>query len=438
MTSVPLKLGPLGGDALKVKRSGLRWRCSDGHLCRPNEIVAFCNLSVGGPDAAFGEEGFDLQVAFAPRVAGRIRRTGAASAGGYLDRIPHVPWSPDAIWATFEPAAPSALENAGEPNLLFLAGRRFANIAEDRSGLLSGWHDRTRAWWGDGLGATLLAPATCDQSGLIQGDDGAYGDMFELSRGPAQIVMTHSEVVIPCAAVLHQQLQRTPEEAAAIRQDLAGHVLNGGEPPSAGDLIFAGALLQGLERSLLDERYDVLTRSGLRRAPPASAICLSLVGEGHYMLRHRRLGYVLNMYAYRLDGVGPAVRDWLRREFEPFFQGVDDIAREYRRLIEAAPDRSFIFANRISCHPNEIIQSYDALDDETMAHTHGLRDQELNLMLHDLARAPKVEILDADAISAELGVFEHLPDGVHATGEFQREMRAELIRKLRALDVAGF
>jgi len=438
VTGLPLRLGPIGGDAVRVSRSGLRWLCSDGHLCRPNEIVAYCNIAGRAPDGAFADEGFDFQVAFAPRVAGRIRRTGAASAGGYLDRIPHRAWDPDTVWATLEPVASVGSAAAEEPALLFLAGRRFADIAEDRTGLFSGWHDRTRAWWGDGGGATLLAPSTCDQSGLIRGDDGAYSAMFEQAQGSAQIVMTHSEVVIPCAAVLLQQLQRTPDEAAAIRADVTAQVLAGGEPLTPTDWFFVGALLSGVERSLLDERYDLLTREGLVRAPPAAAVCLSLVGEGHYMLQHRRFGYVLNMYAYRLAGVGPAVRNWLKREFQPYFHNIDDVARDYRLLVESQPGRAFVFVNRISSHPNESIQSYDALDEHTMAHTQGLRDQELNLMLHDLARAPNVGILDADAIAADLGIVQHLPDGVHATGAFQRELRGELFRHLRDLGVSGF
>ncbi|MBU1378546.1 MAG: hypothetical protein KKE02_15305 [Alphaproteobacteria bacterium] len=438
MTAIRLTLGPLGVADLGLERSGLRWLCSDGYICRANEVVAYCDLSVTGPLDVFGEERFDLQVALAPRVAGRVRRAGTASPGGLLDRVPRFPWSPETVWAELEPLAGVATDGAEEPNLLFLAGRRFNNIAEDRSGLLTGWHDRTRAWWGDGQGATLLAAGACDLSGLIRGDDAAYAGMFELARGPAQVVMTHSEVVIPCAAILRQQLLRAPDATAAIQRDFAEHFQAGGDPPTAADWLFVGALLNGVGRSLLNERYDLLTRSGVSRAPPASAICLSLIGESHYLLRHRRLGYVLNMFAYRLEGLGPAVRGWLREAFEPYFQGVDDIARDYAALVAAAPDRSFVFVNRISAHPNENIQSYDLLDAETIAHTHGLRNQELNLMLHDLARGPNVEILDADAIAADLGVMDHLPDGVHATGVLLREMRGELFRLLRAQGVSGF
>lgn len=436
MTAMPLRLGPLGGEGLPVRRSGLRWLCEDGHLCRPNEIVAFCNIGLGGANRAFAEEVADLQVALAPRVAGHVRRAPDVSPGGLLDRIPSLPWSPQTVWAHLDPV--SGAEGPEEPDLLFVAGRRFTGVAEDRAGFLTGWHDRRRAWWGDGDEGTLLVPGTCQQDGLIRGDDGSFGGLFDVLRGPAQVVMTQGEPLAPCAAILNQQNARTREQADAIREDAMRSLLETGPAPSVAGWLFVGALLKGLEPAPLDERYDLLTRSGLRRSSPASALCLSLVGEGQQLLRHRRLGYVLNIYAYRLQGAGQAVRDWLRRDFEPCFQTIDDIAGQYRKLIEAAPGRAFILINRISSHLNEAIQSYEGLDDATMAQLASLRAQDLNLMLHDLAAAPNVELVDADAIAADLGIAKHLPDAAHATGELQQEIRAELLSRLRAQEVTGF
>jgi hypothetical protein len=438
VTAIPLRLGPLEATGQSLKRSGLRWLCDDGRLCRAHEIVAFCNIGLRGAISLFPDEDFDLQVGFAPRVAGRIRRVAAASFGGYLDRIPNIPWSPDDVWAYLEPLSDDSDGPLDEPDLLFLAGRRFTGVSEDRSGLLTGWHDRTRAWWGDGQGATLLAAGTCQQEGLIRGDDGSFSCMFEMSAGPAQVVLTHGEPLVPCAAVLRQQLTRTSGEAAAIRQDMAATFFADDRAPVAAGWLFMGALLNGLERSLLDQPYDLLTRSGLQRAPPASAICLSAAGEGPHLLRHRRLGYVLNIHAYRLAGIGPVMRNWLQRNFEPVSQSIDDVARDYRLLVAAHRDRPFFLVNRISSHVNETIQSYDALDDATMAGLGSLRANELNLMLHDLAREPNVEIIDADAIAADLGIAGHLPDGMHPSGDLQREIRAELLRSVRARGLAGF
>src|SRR5207253_328890 len=77
-----------------VTRSGLRWLRGDGYRCRAGEIVAYCNIGFDGEGAAeaFAGEAFDLQVALAPRVGGRIRQAPRLSQGGYLDRLAVHPW----------------------------------------------------------------------------------------------------------------------------------------------------------------------------------------------------------------------------------------------------------------------------------------------------------------------------------------------------------
>ena len=414
--------------------SDIRWLCEDGHLCRPNEIVAFCDLSVTGPGDLFGDDKSDLQVAFAVRAGGRIRRGVTPPRGGYLGRVPRKRWSPDSIWARLElqPGGPEGEAAPEEPDLLFLAGRRFQQAVEDRSGLLTGWHDRKRAWWGDGVGATLLVAGTCEQQTLFRGADGTFGPMFDLMAGPAQIVTVDGGPLASSAAVLGQQLARGPDDLAAVRDDMARGLLASDPAPTSKDWLFAGALLSALERSPLAESYDLLARSGPYRAPPAAAVCLSLVGEQQRVLRHRRLGYVLNIYGYRMASAGPTVRAWLKQNFEPSVQSLDDIAGDYRRLVAAAGDRSFFIVNRVSSLMHQSVQSYDAMDDATMAGLNGLWVQDLNLMLHDLAREPNVQIIDADAIAADLGIARHSPDAVHASGDLDAQIRAELLRQMQA------
>lgn len=438
MRPIPLTLGRLEPAGPPLRRSGLRWLCDDGHPCRANEIVAYCNLSFAGQTDAFPEEGFDLQVALAPRMAGVIRRVASPSPGGMLDRVPNMPWSPQTVWAHLEPRPGDGDGPPEEPNLLFLAGRRLTDIAEDRSGLLTGWHSRKRAWWGEGEGGGLLVPATCNQTGLIRGDDGSFGGLFERLAGPAHVVMTQGEPVVSCAAVFNERLSRTPQDGRAIREDMARSFLDGGGVLPTAGWLFMGALQKGLDPAQLDERYDLLTRAGLRRSQPVSAICLSLETEPRHLLRHRRLGYALNLHTYRLAWVGEAVRDWLQRDFDVEPQSVEDVARDYHRLVETAPDRTFVFVNQICSQANEAIQDYEAFDEAMMAQLGGVRAAELNLMLHDLARAPNVQIVDADAIAADLGIARHLPDAAHATGELQRELQAELLHCLQAQGVAGF
>ena len=92
MTGVDLTLGPLAAEGFVVNRSGIQWLYEDGHVCRPNEVVAYCNVSLdpapgartnGTPFAAERE----LQAALAPRVAGRLRTGSGTSLGGHLDTL---------------------------------------------------------------------------------------------------------------------------------------------------------------------------------------------------------------------------------------------------------------------------------------------------------------------------------------------------------------
>lgn len=439
MTALPLRLGPLEAAGRRILRSGLRWLRPDGHVCRANEIVAYCNIALAGGAPALAEEGYDLQVALAPRLPGRIRHAPGASRGGYLDRLPVADWHEDAIWAHLEGAPASGGAAANEPELLFLAGRRFTGIADNRTGLLTGWHDRARAWWGDGGGSTLLAAGICELDGIFRGDDGTFGSFFQTAAGPAQVVLSQDEPLVPCAAVLAEQLARTPKEVAAIREDMARSFPIGRHVPTAEEWLFMGALLNALEHCPLGEDYEMLGRSGLSRTGPADAICLSLTAEMAQLPRHRRLGYAINFHGFRLGAIGPAVRDWLRSNFEVGPQSVADVAADYRRLIAAAPGRAFFVVNRLSSQLYEQIQNYHGLDEAAMAGLSSVRAKELNLMLHDLARAvPDLAIVDADAIAADLGMAQHLPDGIHGSGAFYSEVRNELLRLVHAQGIQGF
>ena len=46
MSTVPLSLGPLVAPGYVVHRSGLRWLCEDGYVCRPGEVIAYCSVGL--------------------------------------------------------------------------------------------------------------------------------------------------------------------------------------------------------------------------------------------------------------------------------------------------------------------------------------------------------------------------------------------------------
>ena len=59
--------------------------------------------------------------------------------------------------------------------------------------------------------------------------------------------------------------------------------------------------------------------------------------------------------------------------------------------------------------------------------------KEMNLMLHDLADERDIDIIDVDALAAEVGGAAHVPDGVHLSGALQALVRSEVLEVLSRL-----
>lgn len=449
VTRVPLRLGPLGVDGFVVLRSGVRWLCDDGHVCRAGEVIAYCNVGLKGTGQRtlggrpFVDEERDFQVAIATRVGGRLTRSADTSPGGWLDQLQYFEhWVADFVIGYVESTAlPDT--NGQTTRLLMLAGRRTTSLAEVRAGLLTGWYDRRRAWWGEGGEpfGSLLCLGICDQVGIVQGERRAFFELFDATSGPAHVAYFPDDTLVHCAAVVLEQLDRTPESAREIAADFSRAFGAGKVEPQPKDWLFASAYMAALLRSPLGERHDVLTRSGLRKIEAPDAILTSLHAEGIFILRHRRLGYALQLHPFRMLECGPAVHAWLRAEFEQVRRTPDDIRRDYVALIDAVRARSateFFVLNMISMATSENIHCYAGFDRPLGKTLGSVRTREMNLMLHDLARERNVAIVDADAIAADLGTQRHIPDGMHGSALQQDETRAELVRLLRERGVRGF
>jgi hypothetical protein len=444
MRAIPLSVGPLAAEGFSIRRSGIHWLHSDGHLCRPGEVIGFCNISLeltsgkrpGG--FPFSDE-LELQVAFAPRCAGRLRLADGNSPGGYLNSFGVQPWDPTVTLAYLESSdADEVAENAGELRLLMLAGRRMTGLADVDIGLLPGWHNRSRAWWCDQDEdmSTLLCLGICDAAGVVRGNKAPFVEIFEASPFAAQIVFVPDHPVLPCAPVLLEQFIRTPAQNAAIAADLSAGLSSGPSVPTADDWLFAGAYLSSLQRSPIRETQDVLTPSGLRRLDPANAVVVSLNAENQTIMRHKRLGYSIQMLRHHQAAAGPAFRSWLASNFETVKRSVADIKQDYRRLFDTVRTQTgarFLVLNRMSTSGYEDIMSYAPFDEpmgETLAN---IASKELNLMLHDLADECDFSIIDVDAIAADLGGSNHLPDGIHQSGTMQSVVRAEILHILHEL-----
>ncbi|MEO8487361.1 MAG: hypothetical protein ABI585_13600 [Betaproteobacteria bacterium] len=452
MNALPLRLGTVGGPGTRVLRSGIRWLRDDGHACRANEVVAWCNLSVatstpsGVLQWAFDAESQDLQVGLATSVGGRLQRGVDASQGGSLDRLPQRDaWRPEQVIGHVHPAlgqpegpVPS---DGNALRLLFLAGRRVVDVAEDRSGVLTGWHDRVRGWWGDGDAppATLLGLGICEQAGLFRGDALAFHEWFAAVPGPAHLVHVPDHVLAPCAPFLLEQLRRTAADAQAIRADFARAL--GEVAPTPADWMLASSLIATLLRSPLAERCEVVGRRALAMTRGPDAVVLSLNAEAPSLLRHKSLGYVLPCHPYRIDRAGAAVQTWLRRAFEPARRTVAEVRRDYDALFPAMREigiGTILVINTMSTSGHEDVVSYAAFDRPLAATLGSVRAKEMNLMLHDAAREHDLAIVDNDAMAAALGGGAHLPDGVHNSGAMLGALRADILRILRERGFPGF
>jgi hypothetical protein len=454
MSLVPLRLGALPAPGYTVQRSGLRWLCDEGHLCRPGEVIAYCNVGLKpverrpASEWPFAEEARDFQVAFATRLGGRLHRSPETSLGGFLDQLVYYQnWMPDFAIGHVQcrpSERPPGYDVDGENlRLLMLAGRRVTEIAEVRSGLFTGWHDRSRAWWGGEAAAfgSLLCLGICEQVGVIRGDKHAFLEIFAAASGPAQVVYCPDDVLVPSAAVLAGQLARTSAEASEIAADFSRSFAAAAVPPTPDAWVFAGAWMSALLRSPFADPCDVLTRRGLQRIEGPDAVLLSLNAESEIVLRHRRLGYALQSHDFRIAEAGPAVQAWLRAEFDRVVRTPDDIRRDYCQLIDAVRARGntqFLVLNVISTSGHDNVDCYAPFEQPLGRTLRSVRARELNLMLHDLARERGVAIVDVDAIAAELGTERHAPDGVHCSGSMQGAIRGEILRLLDERGVPGF
>jgi hypothetical protein len=450
MTPLPLSLGPLVASGFVIRRSGIHWLCEDGHECRPNEVIGYSNISLekapgqrSGSAAPMADE-LEFQVAFAPTCAGRIRISGGNSPGGYLNEFGLHIWRPDDVLAYLDPvsdAAAFAETDPGRLRLLLLAGRRMSGLADVDYGLLPGWHSRSRAWWGDQQNpiATLLCLGICDAAGIVRGNQMPFIEAFETAPGPAQLVYVPDHPVVPCAPILLEQLERTPAQKRDIASDLASALANSRTPATADDWLFAGALQSSIERSPIMETYDVLTPTGLHHLGPPDAILLSLSAEVQSVLRHKKLGYSLQMLRHRQASAGPAIRAWLSSAFEPIKRTIDDIRQDYRRLIEAVAAKTgarILILNRMSTSGYEDILSYAPFDAPMRETLENIAAKEMNLMLHDLSEECDFSIVDVDAMAAQLGGAEHLPDGIHHSAIMQTALRSQINQILNSLNPA--
>lgn len=447
MRRLPLLLGRAAPAGSSWQRSGIRWLVADGARCRAGEVVGYCNIGMRGGDPALkgslaGEQR-DLQVALALTAPGVLRHAGGASRGGFLDQMQFYDiWRDDESIGTLELDSDIVAPELPLEHLVF-AGRRALDIAEVRSGLFTGWHDRARVWWGagDGRHGTLACLGICEQRSIVRGEASAFLELFAGARGPAHVVHHPDDALVPVAPVLLQQLSRSPVDNRAIEDDIARSFGSGPVPPAGRDHMMLGAIAGSLVRSPLAEPLTIVSPAGIEEVQHPDALLLSVLSESSLVMRHKRLGYAMQIHGYRLGSTGPAFHAWLRANFEQLRRSLADIAQDLGTLVDAVRARGtkeILVLNAVSTLGTEQVQCYASFE-RPLGRTLGtVRAREVNAMLHDLARSHGVRIVDCDALAAEYGGRQHIPDRVHSSGVLQQATRDEILRILHACGVPGF
>jgi hypothetical protein len=441
---IPLRLGPLKLDGYNIHRSGARWLCEPGQVCRSHQAIAFFNLTLeptggrpGGP-TPFAEER-ELQVVCAPRVGGRLKFDSSTAPGGYLSVLGINLWDADTVLGHLEIEGSSADldKDAGQLRLMMLAGRRMTPLVDVHSGLLPGWNGRSRGWWSEEgeTPVSLLSLGICDVTGVIMGEQCAFLEMFQAETSPTHFVFIPDHPIAPAAPVLLDQLERTEAQIKAIAADLHSGLAKAGTP-TANDWMFAGTMLSVMEHCPIRDVYDLVSASGFKKSKPADAILLSLHSEPPAMLRHKTLGYHIHILRHHQAAAGPAIRNWLATSFESVPRTTALIKADYEHLIDAiqkATGARVIVLNRMSTSGDENISTYAPFDSPLSGTLANIASKELNLMLHDVAEGRNVSIVDIDAIAADIGGAEHLPDGMHQSREMQEILRVEILHILDEL-----
>jgi hypothetical protein len=444
MMTIPLRAGLLAANGYTIRRSGINWLCRDGHLCRANEPVGYCNITVepsiglGRARRAFIDE-LELQVILAPRLAGRLQIVDSDSPGGYLNVFGTYAWEPETVLAYLQASDPDDvnLAKANEFRLLFVAGRRMTQLADQEFGLLPGWHNRTRAWWGDDAGelSSLLCLGICDVTAMVQGSRLTFVELFALSQAASHVTSVPACPLVPCAPILLEQLGRTAAQMEDIANELGRALTAGNITPTASDWLFAGSLLSALQQSSISDKHDFIMSGELQRSGPADVVLLSLHAEGQSILRHKKLGYSIHILRHHQAAAGPAIQAWIQTAFEPVKRNIDDIRRDYLELADAVGRQTgarLLIANRMSTSGQEDISDYSPFSHPMAETLENIASKQLNLMLHDICGESNVAILDIDAIAAELGGGRHLPDGIHQSESLQAALRSEMLQLMQA------
>jgi len=352
----------------------------------------------------------------------------AVSIGGWFDVLPQRPWVEDLPIGELHGDATAA------PRVVYTAGRRgFAAAEIDLAvSTLRGWHDRVRVFWdGPGEAIDLVVLGTCDARGAMLGERWPGADLLDELTGPFHMRTYPDHIVVTPCVVLLESLRRTDAERAAILEDLAKFFAPSSQSPH--EVTKAWAYVAAIADRLtapspLDEQAEIIRGGRVQAAGTPDVVVLSVHSQAATLLRHKRLGYALGLYQFRVFEHGRAIPDWLRREFDPAPATVDQIIAALVELVALMTERGIHVVVVGSGRFNEEIRSFAGLSGEKSGN--GVRFRELDLAVRDALAGKDATFIDVEAISAEVG-SRHTLFGAHHGGPVMQEIRAQVCAACR-------
>ncbi len=432
---IPLILGDINLHDIRIQMSGIRWLCSDGQYCKSGIPIAYCNvLLVKGDGSLLYNSGeiHDFQAVFITPFDGFIHIQKGNSHGGLIDQLPYYFfWDSKITICEIECEAQNFVLEAQQVQVIFAAGKRYFDAAENRTGILSGWFQRTRAWTGDRgqIKNTILTLGICDILNGLRGSEIVSLEFMELMPLSTQVILFQDGVLVPTVSMLLEQIKRTPENLSDLIVNFSVMIKSSTYIFESEDYLFLGAILNSLANSNFLDTTLTLTRSGVNENTPSNIVLISLAAQPTKLFRHKSLGYSIAFHGFRLQKMGAATRMWLKENFYLINRSVDEIASELRELCNLLGPNVRILVCNIAANPmSAFISHYDLFDKATFKEIGDINQRERNVMLDELASEGILEVVDLNLLSAKLGTSRNIPDGMHMTGVLEQEFLKELAR----------
>ena len=422
----PLRLTAPEAPEMRCFRTGVRFPRGPDVVPTRGEIMATMGISWLFKRRPSDTE--DVCLNLVATSTDRVTFDPEVSFGGWFDVLPQRRWVEDLAIGELHGDATAA------PRVVYTAGRRGFTGAETDLAVstLRGWHDRVRVFWdGPGEAVELVVLGTCDARGALLGERWPGAELFDELGGPFHMRTYPDHIVVTPSVVLLEGLRRTDAERAAILEDLASFFAPSLQSPQ--DVTKAWAFVAAIADRLtapspLVEELEIIRGGRVQRAGTPDVVVLSVHSQAATMLRHKRLGYALALFRFRIFEHGGAIRDWLRREFELAPVTLDQILAQLVELVAVLTDRGSHVVVVGSGRFNEEIHSFAGLPPGEAGN--GVRFRELDVEVRAALAGKDATFIDVEAIAAEFG-SRHTLFGAHHGGPVMQEIRAQVCAACR-------